>query len=44
MPLCHPYCSLVNDAEPDKNERAKERPSDHVPLVITLQDLPQATA
>ncbi|MFT8699097.1 exodeoxyribonuclease III [Acetobacter orientalis] len=31
-------------AEPDKSERAKERPSDHVPLVITLQDLPQATA
>ncbi|OUJ01323.1 exodeoxyribonuclease III [Acetobacter cibinongensis] len=31
-------------ATPDKAERACERPSDHVPLIITVQDDPQATA
>ncbi|KXV72184.1 exodeoxyribonuclease III [Acetobacter cerevisiae] len=31
------------DAQPDKEERAMERPSDHVPLIVTLKD-PAAAA
>ena len=34
----------LETAWPDKAERALERPSDHVPLIVTLRDDPQATA
>ncbi|MFS8369180.1 exodeoxyribonuclease III [Acetobacter indonesiensis] len=34
----------LETAWPDKAERALERPSDHVPLVVTLRDDAQATA